>query len=132
MAITKNKIIALLSVLLALSLAVSAYLFVASAVSGYYAHWNIERRTKIMDAYDGFACGLLCGKTIDDANAMIAPHRVQRFKHRSDLGHLLIDGERFEVCLAGDVILGIESASHGLDDAECSRQIERWYRQGNL
>ncbi len=120
---TKNRIIGVLCVGLLLSLAGNAYLFIDRTVFRFYNGNNIDMRTRVMNAYDQLVCDLICGKTIDEANQLIKPHTVVRFKQRRDLAHLHIKKTRVELCLQGDVITAVESSTYSSEKPECLKNI---------
>lgn len=119
----RNIAIVVLTVLLLLSLAVSGYLFIDRSIAQYHLTSDIDIRATYMNAYDRLVCDLICGKTIDEANALLAPNMVVRFKQRQDLAKLHIGDDRIDVCLQGDIITAVESSPYFDDKPDCLRNI---------
>lgn len=120
----KNWIIGGLIGLLFLSFAAFAYLFVTSVSDSYYSASQIQTRARYMNAYDQLVCDLICGKTIEEANILLSPHEVVRFKTRQDLAHLYIDRSRIQICLEGDIIRAVESSPYVDEKPYCLNTID--------
>ena len=120
---TRNMTIAVLAVLFLISLTVSAYLFIDRAVAQYHSASNIDIRAAYMDAYDRLVCDLICGKTIEEANQLLTPNKIVRFKQRQDLAKLHVREDRIDLCLRGDVITAVESSPYFDEKPDCLRNI---------
>lgn len=113
-----------LSLFLAVSVAANAYLGIDLIVTRSYEKDAAVIYGRYFDGYERLACDLVCGKTIADANVLLAPSEVVRFKQRTDFGHLYIGGYQsgattMEVCLDGDVITAIEANPIFGQKADC-------------
>lgn len=85
---------------------------------------NIQHR-EMMDLYDQLACDLICGKSIEDANRVLYPHEVVRFKERRDYGRLHIGNGIVDICLDGAVITAIDSSANPKEWPECLKEVNR-------
>ncbi len=119
----KNVAIGILSLLLLLSFAACAYLYIDKKVADYYTGVREDDRARIMDTYDVLLCDLICGKSIKEANNLLSPNEVVRFKKRQDLAHLYIRKGRVAICLEGDIIIAVESSPYSNEQPDCLMNI---------
>ena len=119
----KNVAIGILSLLLLISFAACAYLYIDKKVAAYYTGVREDTRVRVMDTYDILLCDIICGKSIEEANVLLSPNEVVRFKKRQDLAHLYIRTGRVAICLDGDIILEVESSSYFHEQPDCLRNI---------
>jgi hypothetical protein len=110
---------AILSLMLIMSLGANAYLAIARIVENSYAGDIIKIRASYLDAYDHLVCDLICGKSLDEANKILAPNRVARFKQRRDFGQLSIGNTIVDLCLDGDFITAVDSSSDPDEKLPC-------------
>ncbi len=119
----RNMTIAILAIMLLITLAVAAYIYIDKSVAIYSLRDNNRIQATYLDTYDTLVCDLICGKTIEEANELLKPNKVVRFKQRQDLAKLHIRNVQIDLCLQGNVITAIESSPFYTEQSDCLRNI---------